>query len=191
MQIEDNSDLRAAVTFAHNALKRVLHVFIITHDAPKPGRQQEDSFAQNTVRGVKIGDTDALNFSNAVKEMSYNQEQSLYQIKGDPHPEVSTFENELVKQSWPEIPGGNMHLQVPEQLGQGTDSVRNKQLHEQEMALDTTKMKLKKKKSLAFRGTQFKYNYRTIKLQGKSECLSLPRVGEAPGVGDWLKNIFG
>jgi len=41
MTIEDNSDLRAVMKFTHNALNRILHVFVITHDAPKPKAQHE------------------------------------------------------------------------------------------------------------------------------------------------------
>jgi len=41
MTIEDNSDLRAVMNFTQNALNRVLHVFVITHDAPNSKAKNE------------------------------------------------------------------------------------------------------------------------------------------------------
>lgn len=41
MTIEDNSDLRAVMNFTQNALNRVLHVFVITHDAPNSKAKHE------------------------------------------------------------------------------------------------------------------------------------------------------
>jgi hypothetical protein len=41
MTIEDNNDLRAVMNFTQNALNRVLHVFVITHDAPNSKAKHE------------------------------------------------------------------------------------------------------------------------------------------------------
>jgi hypothetical protein len=41
MTIEDNNDLRAVMNFTQNALNRVLHVFVITHDAPNSKAKNE------------------------------------------------------------------------------------------------------------------------------------------------------
>jgi len=69
MTIEDNSDLRAAMNFAHNALKRVMHVFIITQDAPR----QLLSNITDEDDGTKLGHVNQDDsFSLALKEINRN-----------------------------------------------------------------------------------------------------------------------
>ena len=62
MTLEDNSDLRAAMNFAHNAVRKVLHVYIITQDAPR----QSDKTTQST------GMVREESFHEAVKELNKN-----------------------------------------------------------------------------------------------------------------------
>lgn len=69
MTIEDNSDLRAAMNFAHNALKRVMHVFIITQDAPKQVSSNITDEDDRTKHG-HVNQDDS--FSLALKEINRN-----------------------------------------------------------------------------------------------------------------------
>jgi hypothetical protein len=73
MTIEDNSDLRAAMNFTQNALNRVLHVFVITHDAPK--QKPQPNAGDGTERGQKSNES----FAQALKQISRNRRQSLEQ----------------------------------------------------------------------------------------------------------------
>jgi hypothetical protein len=64
MAIEDNSDLRAALNFAQNAIIKVLHVYIVTQDAPKGGDK-------TTLSQVPLQDD---SFCDAVKELTKNNQ---------------------------------------------------------------------------------------------------------------------
>jgi hypothetical protein len=67
MTIEDNSDLRAAMNFAKNAARKVLHVYIITRDAPKSG---------DITSTEKFPLKHDESFRDAVRELNKNSNQS-------------------------------------------------------------------------------------------------------------------
>ena len=139
MTIEDNSDLRAAMNYAHNALKRVMHVFIITQDAPK---QKSSNGHTEEEDGTKIGHyINDDSFSLALKEINKNQDKSNeYDDFFDKELEDELREiKEMSEASSSQKQRTEIMHWPPAETGTGRD-------------MDVSKSRLKRKKSLAFKG---------------------------------------